>query len=593
MVGSHKFKRPAIFRHLFGRRLPSLGVGFLTYHYGYFIITTLVASGILWGAHNPRGELGYVDALFLSISAMTLAGLNTVDLSTLNTFQQFILFLELLLGSSVFVSIVIVHIRRFAFEKRFAQIAADRNRSGVHSKELAPHGGGIPDTNTVEAVPCSVHNDLDINIHEQPSAIRLHNSSSAGQPDDLHVTQSGPLDHAKVHRSDLDQEQRFHLGGLEYRAIYLLSWIVPAYFILWQLFSCISLGAWIATYKADVTRANGLNPWWVGAFNTVSAFNNSGMSLLDANMVAFQDSYFVIVTMSFLILAGNTCFPIFLRLILWTLFKILPENGYFHETKRALSFLLRHPRRCFTHLFPPQHTWWLLTAVIFLNGTDWVAFEVLNIGIPEIEKLPLPARIIDGLFQALAIRSGGFYVVPIAATRISLQALYVIMMYIGVYPVVITIRRSNEYLYRSLGIYEGDDEERADDDTIYELRQDKIKPFLGFFTSQLKAQLSHDIWFLVLCIWVIVVIEAKRIEADPNNFSFFNICFEAVSGYGTVGVSTGFPDVSYSFAGEFKSLSKLVMCLIMLRGRHRGLPISLDKAVQLPSDVNPSTSDGK
>ncbi|KAF3125201.1 hypothetical protein TWF703_011059 [Orbilia oligospora] len=503
---------------------------------------------------------------------MTLAGLNTVDLSSLNTFQQFILFLELLLGSSVFVSIVIVHIRRFAFEKRFAQIAADRNRSGGHSKELAPHGGEIPDTKTVEAVPCTVHNDLDINIHGQPSAIRLHSRSSAGQPDDLHVTQSGPLDHAKAHRSDLDQEQRFHLGGLEYRAIYLLSWIVPAYFILWQLLPCISLGAWIATYKTDVTRANGLNPWWVGAFNTVSAFNNSGMSLLDANMVAFQDSYFVIVTMSFLILAGNTCFPIFLRLILWTLFKILPEDGYFHETKRALGFLLRHPRRCFTHLFPPQHTWWLLTAVIFMNGTDWVAFEVLNIGIPEIEKLPLPARVIDGLFQALAIRSGGFYVVPIAATRISLQTLYVII---------------------SLGIYEGDDEEKADDDTMYELRQEKIKPFLGFFTSQLKAQLSNDLWFLILGVWIIVVIEAKRIEADPKNFSFFNICFEAVSGYGTVGVSTGFPDVNYSFAGEFKSLSKLVMCLIMLRGRHRGLPISLDKAVQLPSDVNPPSSDEK
>ena len=66
-------------------------------------------------------------------------------------------------------------------------------------------------------------------------------------------------------------------------------------------------------------------------------------------------------------------------------------------------------------------------------------------------------------------------------------------MYIGVYPVVITIRRSNEYLNRSLGIYEGDDAEK-DDLTIYELRQDKIKPVLSFFTSQLKVQLSHDLW---------------------------------------------------------------------------------------------------
>ncbi|KAK6340335.1 hypothetical protein TWF730_002098 [Orbilia blumenaviensis] len=583
MVGSYKFKRPAILRHLRRRRVPSLGVGFLTYHYGYFIVTTLVASGILWGAHNPRGELGYVDALFLSVSAMTLAGLNTVDLSALNTFQQFILFLQLLLGSSVFVSIVIVHIRRFAFEKRFAQIAADGARSGGPRKETSPCEP-VPETSLAEpdAIARLAHDDRNGSSNSHSFGMKtLDRRPTAARPDGTQVVQA--------RRSDLDQQQRFNLGGLEYRAIYLLSWIVPVYFILLQFLSCISLGAWIATYKADVTRANGLNPWWVGAFNTVSAFNNSGMSLLDANMVAFQDSYLVIVTMSLLILAGNTCFPIFLRLILWTLYKILPENGYFHETKRALGFLLRHPRRCFTHLFPPQHTWWLLAAVIFLNGTDWVAFEVLNIGIPEIERLPLAARIIDGLFQALAIRSGGFYVVPIAATRISLQALYVIMMYIGVYPVVITIRRSNEYLYRSLGIYEGDDEEKADDDTIYELRQEKIKPVLSFFGSQLRLQLSNDLWFLILGIWIIVLIEAKRIEAEPKEFSFFNVCFEAVSGYGTVGVSTGYPGVNYSFAGEFKPLSKIVMCFIMLRGRHRGLPVSLDKAVQLPGDITTPT----
>ncbi|KAF3939158.1 hypothetical protein ABW19_dt0206928 [Dactylella cylindrospora] len=495
-------------------------------------------------------------------------------------------------GHFVFVSIVIVHIRRFAFEKRFAQVITERLRADPSARNQ--------DTDTVKAdaggshsggggnAPPSVYDDLAITIHRTISASGrgLDKSQQVASGTD---NSNAPGDEAleqppRINRGDLDQQQRFLLGGVEYRAVYLLSLIVPAYFILWQLISCLSVGGWIAAYKSDVTLANGLNPWWVGAFNVVSAFNNSGMSLLDANMVAFQDSYYVIVTMSLLILAGNTCFPIFLRLIIWTLSKVLSESK-FGETKKALRFLLRHPRRCFTHLFPPRHTWWLLGAVIVLNGTDWIAFEVLNIGIPEIEKLPLAARIIDGLFQALAIRSGGFYVVPIAATRISLQALYIVMMYIGVYPVVITIRRSNEYLERSLGIYEGDDKEKGDDDTIYEAANEKNKTVLKFFASQLKAQLSSDLWFLILGAWLIIVVEAKRIEADPRHFSVFNIIFEVVSGYGTVGVSTGYPNVNYSFAGEFKPLSKLIMCAIMLRGRHRGLPISLDKAVQLPDEV--------
>ena len=65
--------------------------------------------------------------------------------------------------------------------------------------------------------------------------------------------------------------------------------------------------------------------------------------------------------MSLMILAGNTCYPIFLRFIIWTLFKLLPDNvERWHDWKVTLRFLLDHPRRCYTNLFPSRHTWWLL-----------------------------------------------------------------------------------------------------------------------------------------------------------------------------------------------------------------------------------------
>ena len=65
---------------------------------------------------------------------MTEAGLNTVNLSQMNTFQQFILFLLMLLGSAIWVSIAVVHFRRKAFERRFKSIVEEerqrrRNRS--------------------------------------------------------------------------------------------------------------------------------------------------------------------------------------------------------------------------------------------------------------------------------------------------------------------------------------------------------------------------------------------------------------------------------------------------------------------------------
>jgi len=56
-------------------------------------------------------------------------------------------------------------------------------------------------------------------------------------------------------------------------------------------------------------------------------------------------------------------------------------------------------------------------------------------------------------------------------------------------------------------------------------------------------------------------------------------------GYGTVGISVGLPNEAYSFCGAWHTLSKLILCAVMLRGRHRGLPVAIDKAVLLPNDT--------
>ena len=179
----------------------------------------------------------------------------------------------------------------------------------------------------------------------------------------------------------LSEADREKLGGVEYKAICFLAWVVPAYYVLFQLFGCFGLAAYVAYNRPDTAQSNGLNPWWVGAFNGVSAFNNSGMSLLDANMTAFQTSYYMLLTMGLMILAGNTCFPIFLRLIIATMLKLMPKSESWDERRQTLRFLLEHPRRCYTNLFPSEHTWWLAFAVIVLNGTDWAAFEILNVSI--------------------------------------------------------------------------------------------------------------------------------------------------------------------------------------------------------------------
>lgn len=57
-----------------------------------------------------------------------------------------------------------------------------------------------------------------------------------------------------------------------------------------------------------------------------------------------------------------------------------------------------------------------------------------------------------------------------------------------------------------------------------------------------------------------------------------------MSAYGCVGVSVGYPGKNYSFCGAWHPISKLILAAVALRGRHRGLPVAIDKAIMLPTE---------
>ena len=74
----------------------------------------------------------------------------------------------------------------------------------------------------------------------------------------------------------------------------------------------------------------------------------------------------------------------------------------------------------------------------------------------------------------------------------------------------------------------------------------------------------------------------------------FPVFFEVVSAYGNVGLSLGHPSALTSLSGQFTAFSKVVICAMMIRGRHRGLPYALDRAIMLPGDREepPAASNG-
>jgi len=232
----------------------------------------------------------------------------------------------------------------------------------------------------------------------------------------------------------LTEEQLEELGGVEFRALNALLWIVGIYHVCVQLLAFTIIAPYMSSnkWKNDFLPPQlerPVTPAWFSLFQVVSAYTNAGMSLVDQSMVPFQRAYPMIFTMIFVILAGNTAFPIFLRFSIWVTTKLVPKKSQLSET---LHFLLDHPRRCFIYLFPSHQTWFLLTILIILNTTDWVCFLVLDLGNQTIESIPVGVRVIDGLFQSAAVRAAGFAIVSLSALAPAVQVLYVIMMYISI-----------------------------------------------------------------------------------------------------------------------------------------------------------------
>jgi len=131
--------------------------------------------------------------------------------------------------------------------------------------------------------------------------------------------------------------------------------------------------------------------------------------------------------------------------------------------------------------------------------------NIQQIGNKEITRFSPGIEFIDGLFQAFAVRAGGFYVVSIPTVRISLQVLYVIMMYISAFPVAITIRNSNVYEERSLGIYSDDpgyDDMNRNGNTLVSWAKKRFARRNGhhrgvFVQQQLRAQLVGTSVFFI------------------------------------------------------------------------------------------------
>ncbi|KAK2925597.1 Potassium/sodium transporter Trk/HKT [Fusarium oxysporum f. sp. vasinfectum] len=390
---------------------------------------------------------------------------------------------------------------------------------------------------------------------------------------------------------NLTSHDREILGGIEYRSLKLLLKIVVVYFFGLHIFGAVCLVGWIHTADkqyADILQSSGQDKTWWGIYSAQTMVDNLGFTLTPDSMISFRTAKWPMILMSFLAFAGNTLYPVFLRLGIWVMSKLVPKTS---PTQESLAFLLNYPRRCYTLLFPSGPTWILFGIIFALNFIDILLIIVLDLSNPEVASLPLSQRIPAAIFQAASARHTGTASFNLANVSPAVQLSLLIMMYIAVFPIAISIRASNAYEEKSLGLW---DEEKSLDE----------KHSKTYLLTHMKNQLGFDLWYIFLGTFCICISESTRIADVNEPVSFLGI-FGPVRSYlcivsvalagsawetganplasGNVGLSLGYPTVSTSLCGMFGTFGKAVICLMMIRGRHRGLPYALDRAIMLPT----------
>ncbi|KAI8889709.1 TrkH-domain-containing protein [Backusella circina FSU 941] len=412
-----------------------------------------------------------------------------------------------------------------------------------------------------------------------------------------------------IHKHELTRQQRYRLGGAEYRALDFLTILVPVYYILFGVGCGFVIRIYVAasSYAREVLNtSNGepVNYWTYSFFCSLSAFNNLGLIPLDASMTPFQEAPCMLIITMILILAGNTAYALLLRLTIWILYKITPKK--YIMRRETFRYLLDHPRRCYTTLFPSTQTKWLFIVLLAITLVEFITLLCLNYWLPVLESLDWGAKVLDSLFQSIATRNAGFSVIDLSMLNPGSQIVFIVAMYISVYPVAISMRNSNVYQERDLGIYKGESDDNDDDNNntsaehsggglVHRLKRHstmtsvvttskKVLRKPDFFVmTQIQRQLTSEICWVICCIFTICVIEAEAImSVSPITIS--SVMYECVSAFGNVGASLGYPNMSTSQAGQYRTLSKLVLIILMYRGRHRGLPAAIDRAVLLPSE---------
>lgn len=268
---------------------------------------------------------------------------------------------------------------------------------------------------------------------------------------------------------------------------------------------------------------------WYSVFHAISAFCNAGIDLLgDSSFMAYKGDVLINITTMFLIVVGGMGF-----IVWWDILKNINNiRNKKYPLRKFSERLSLHSKIVLT-----------VTAIAIFGGAILTfAFEYNN---PEtLGTLKTGEKILASFFQSVTLRTAGFCTINQAGLRNASVLLAFLLMLMGGSPMGTAggIKTTTVALL-FLDVKSVVTGKNATEAFKRRINRDNIKNALAVMT-------------MAISILMIAVIALTFTETG----SLTNICYEAFSAIGTVGLSMNFT-ASLSLAG------KLIIIVLMFFGR--------------------------
>ena len=264
---------------------------------------------------------------------------------------------------------------------------------------------------------------------------------------------------------------------------------------------------------------------WLSIFHSISAWNNAGFSLFKDNLIGYQSSWLVVMTISFLIIFGGIGNKVIIETYLWV-------RDRFRKNPKRINLSLNFKVVTST------------TLALLIGGT--IAIFLTELHNPEtLDSLSVGEKLLASWFQSVVPRTAGFN--SLDYSKMTTTALFITigLMFIGGSPggtaggIKTTTLRVLSSCTRA--ILQGKEE-------------------VNLYERQVAINLVLKAVGVLVGSATTVIISTMLITLTDPDVDFIRILFEVVSAFATVGLSTG-------ITANLSVAAKLVLVATMYIGR--------------------------